>query len=122
MMAQSSGADLPDWLTLDNGVFLIDSDIIYPELLKELGVNEDEIDQYWLEVVYQCAKLETQRLLFNTSFDTRPNGKSLLFSVRSADKERWALKNHRRGRGAEVATKGREARGHYIKLRGYIPG
>ena len=88
---------------------------------KELGVGPEDdperrhsIDQYWIEVAYQCVKMELQRLLGRFNFEIR-------IVAHGGRKERWALKNHPNGRGVKAATQGREAREHYRRLRGFIP-
>lgn len=110
----------PSWLTYDNkrAIFRINGDVYYPQILRELGVVE--VDQYWLEVAYQCAKLDAMRYIMLAGVDPRPN-KVLILDIKVADKEKWALRNHPVGRGIEAASKGREAREHYKKLRGFLP-
>ena len=94
--------------------FEVDPDVCYPLLLEELGVAEEDIDQYWLEVVYQCMKMELQRILGRFNFEIH-------VLVGEERKRRWALKNHPEGKGIEAATQGMEAREHYRKLRGFVP-
>lgn len=103
----------PGIVARTNGVITIDPELIYPEILKTLGVKE--IDQYWAEVAYQCAKLEAMRMVEGTKYDPRPD-KSLVVHVESR-KDTWALSNFPVGRGATVATRGREAREHYRRWR-----
>ena len=116
---------LPKWLSRrKDGVFEVDPDVIYPEFLKALGV--DEIDQYWIEVVYQCTKLEVQRLVSGTELDPRshpdePRALQIRITADGGRKDRWALNNHPEGRGIKAATAGREARDHYVRLMGVMP-
>jgi hypothetical protein len=118
-------AELPDgWFKVDErGILVIDPDIAYPAILSALGVPEDHRDQYWVEVAYQCAKLEVQRVVTGTDADPRPD-KALVIHILSDDgrKDRWALANLPKGKGEELASKGREARLHYQAWRGFIPG
>jgi hypothetical protein len=108
---------LPAWLSCrDDGVFEIDPDLAYPAVFEALGVAEADIDQYWIEVAYQCCKLHVQEL--RASLEPAPKA-PLQIHVHgfSGRKDRWALANHPRGRGPEAATQGREARSHYARIR-----
>lgn len=112
-------AELPKWLTRrDDGVMVIDPDIAYPAVLTALGVKDGDLDQYWIEVAYQCAKMRVQDLVEGTEYDPRPN-RALTIHVQAhgGRKDRWALTQYPPGRGAELATKGRAARQHYALLR-----
>lgn len=108
--------NLPEWAekhpTQGNAV-LADPDKFYPALLKELGVEKP--DKYWIEVAYQCMKLDLQTAMRKFGFTIH---------VRADDgrKDRWSLANFT-GTQADVAraTKGKEARGHYQRIRGFIP-
>ena len=118
----TSSVLLPAWAQRrEDGVILIDPDLAYPEFLKELGVAAP--DRYWVEVAYQCAKLEVLRLVSHTDWDRRGDGVPLQFMILAHDgrKDRWALANLPAGRGEDAATKGLEAREHYRRLRGFIP-
>lgn len=95
----------------------VDSDAAYKEWLKTLEVTT--LDQYWLEVAYQCIKLDVQAAIAGTEFDPRTAGKSAEFRFSNAPE--YALKNHPEGRGIAVATKGLEARNHYARIRGSLP-
>lgn len=108
---------LPDWAWLGDksaeglDVVHVDADRAYPALLSELGVKKADRDQYWLEVAYQCIKLDLQVSMRKFGFEVR---------IHDSDKN-WAQAKFSAGRGAEVATKGREARDHYRQMRGFIP-
>lgn len=93
----------PGYAVDDHGVVHVDPDVAYPEILAALGV--EAIDQYWLEVAYQCAKLEAQQLA------AQPD--SVLMIRIASRKERWALANFPEGRGVAAATEGREAKVHF---------
>ena len=95
----------------------IDSEAAYADWLQRLGV--DSIDQYWLEVAYQCIKLDVQTALAGTPFDPRNSGKSA--ELRFSNAPKYALSQHPAGRGVEPATQGREAREHFVRLRGAMP-
>lgn len=87
----------------------VDADRAYRAWLKELGVTEP--DQYWLEVAYQCIKLELQVCMRGFTFEIR---------IHDAGK-RWAQAKFPKGRGAIAATYGYEAKGHFARLRGGLP-
>ncbi len=76
-------------------------------------------DQYWLEVAYQCAKMDVQSALTGTRYD--PRLANMPAEIKFTRAARWALSAHPRGKGAEAATKGREAREHYRRVRGRLP-
>lgn len=115
---------LPAWATQREGehpkvsvIVNIDSAAAYADWLARLEVTE--LDQYWLEVAYQCIKLDCQAALVGTEFDPRTSGKSAEFRFDNAPK--YALKSHPEGKGVALATQGREARGHYVRIRGAMP-
>jgi len=89
-----------------------DPDEFYPYFLKLFNVEQP--DQYWLEVCYQCMKMDLQTAMGKFGFEIHCKGKE-------GHKDRWALKNHPRGKGPEFATQGREARQHYVRIRGRLP-
>ncbi len=78
-----------------------------------------KIDQYWLEVAYQCAKMDLQLAIEGTKYDPRNSGKAAEFHMTNAPD--FALKKFPPGKGIEAATQGREAREHYRRIRGRIP-
>lgn len=115
--------ELPSWLTRnDKGVFTIDPGMAYPEVMAGLKITEKMLDQYWIETIYQCAKLETLRVIAAAGIDPRPE-KVLVIHIDASGgrKDRWALANFKPGRGAPAATTGREAREHYRRWRGFVP-
>lgn len=76
-----------------------------------LAFDKTNLDQYWLEVAYQCIKMDCQRF----------NGMGI--DIRIRDRERkYCQANYREGRGAHAATQGKEARNHYMRMCGSIPG
>ena len=85
-----------------------DPDKFYPVLLFELGF--EKTDQYALEVAYQCMKMDLQTAVGRFGF-----------SIKVLNRRNWALKAHPKGKGIALATQGREARAHYIRIRGSIP-
>ena len=117
---------LPAWATphedfakakslADVGVVVVDPDLAYPALLKELGVPDAEINKYWLEVVYQCVKLDLQTAMGRFGF-------KILIRSDGDRKERWALSKWPGGPDQVLrATKGLEAKAHYRRIRGFIP-
>lgn len=108
-----------------SGAILVDPDIVYPEILDALGVSGTELDQYWLEVAYQCAKLEVARVLVDSGHDPWPaRPRAIVIQSRKGAEEGdpgWVIANYPVGRGADAATKGREAREHYRRWRGFVP-
>ena len=116
-------AILPEWASeISPGVFVIDGDTAYPAILQELadkldnGPDPEKPDQYWLEVAYQVAKLDLRRALLLSGESAWPSE----IRVR-ADKRKWRIADYPEGRGVFAATKGREARAHYVTLRGFVP-
>lgn len=108
--------NLPAWVTRNQktGVFTVDPDAVYPAVLKALKVEKP--DQYWLEVAFQCVKLKVQELAAGAGHDaTKPV--VIHIDGGAENKKTWALVNHPPGRGAVVATKGREAKAHYERIR-----
>jgi hypothetical protein len=87
------------------------------EWFKLLKVGDT--DQYWLEVAYQCAKLDLQAALVGTEFDPRTSALPAEFHFSRASQ--YEQKNFPQGRGIAAATRGREAREHYRNVRGSLP-
>ena len=118
-----SDINLPAWARIVEGgakllvTVEVDSDKAYEVMLAELGA--EVIDQYWLEVAYQCIKLDVQAALEGSALCPVGNGACAQFNFTRAP--RWAQDKYKRGRGVLAATKGLEARGHYKRLRGRIP-
>lgn len=117
---------LPAWAKLIKqpsdkfcAVIEVDSDKAYPAMLAELGVAPKSVDQYWVEVAYQCIKMDVQAAIEGTDIDPSIAGKSAQINMSPADK--WALKSFPKGKGITAATQGREARDHYKRIRGRIP-
>jgi hypothetical protein len=113
---------LPSWAKMiGKGKVEIEATEFYPTLLAELGVADADIDQYWLEVAYQCAKLDIQQAVFGTT-DGPEKGGALVTIVTDASKgedgSKWAQRKWPEGAGASAATKGRAALEHYKELRG----
>lgn len=85
---------------------------------KYKGVEgvEVQLDQYWLEVAYQCIKLDVQLAIAGSPVDARVSGKLLQFHISRA--LGYELANHPPGLGAEMASKGKHARKHFSRVRG----
>jgi hypothetical protein len=94
-----------------------DMDGAMKEWLDLLEVKEP--DQYWLEAAYQCAKLDLQAALAGSPMDPRISGKPCEFHFSRAPQ--WALANFPKGKGPRAATQGKEARSHYVRIRGRMP-
>jgi hypothetical protein len=111
--AKAASSRLPEWATLTERegripVVDVDTHAAYPELLGELGV--DQPDRYWVEVAYQCIKLDLQLAMRTPSFEIRMHDEG----------KQWALKDLPEGQGVEAAD--RAARGEYRRIRGFLPG
>lgn len=120
-----SAINLPVWArvvehTSDKicAIVEVDSEVAYSAWLDLLNPGE-ALDQYWLEVAYQCIKMDVQAALEASPLNPILNGKPAQINFTRAD--RWALNKYRRGKGTLAASKGREARDHYLRLRGRIP-
>jgi hypothetical protein len=111
--------ELAPGFNVENGVVTIDPDIAYPAIMTELKIAKKDLDQYWAEIIYQCAKLEAMRLVANTDQDPRPQ--NALRIIIESRKDKWAINKLPEGRGTKAATAGREAREIYRNWRGFIP-
>jgi hypothetical protein len=100
-------------------VLEIDSAEAYPYWIALLEVPKDELDQFWVETAYQCIKLDAQAAIVETVLDPRTANKSSEIRFTRADE--WALARFPPGRGLNLATKGKEARRHYVRIRGRMP-
>jgi hypothetical protein len=139
-------ANLPEWAQAnDKGEILIDAQQFYPAMLDELwsddhwpekfgprvaqntakfttdertvpDIQRGELDQYWLEVAFQCAKLDVQFAVAGTSLQAKAGG-ALWIIVVDSDKKKYRRANHPQGRGSDVAAQGLEARMHYQRIR-----
>ena len=109
----------------------VEADVFYPTLLQELkdhlgeaGPDPKKPTQYWLEVAYQCMKMDMQTAC----------GFQIEIQITNASGKKWALIKHPdpdrkidKATGNVVmtgvfkATKGLEAKRHYKALRGFIP-
>lgn len=121
---QREKLQLPEWASVDprvpNKVSIninVDTNKAMREWIGLLG--SPALDQYWLEVAYQCVKLDVQMAIAGTEFDPRISNRPAQFHFLRADQ--WAQKKHPVGRGAQAAAQGKEARGHYIRIRGSLP-
>lgn len=118
-----SELNLPAWAKIGDPddkysiTLLASTDGYVDEWLPLLKI--DKPDQYWLEVAYQCAKMDLQRAIEGTEFDPRAAGKSA--AIKFDRSEKYALNKHPTGKGAAAATQGREAREHYRRVRGRLP-
>jgi len=112
-------AQLPAWANaIAPGKIEIEADGFYPEWLGLLGVADDDIDQYALECAFQCAKMDIQFAVAGTELMPQEGG-ALVIIVNDGSKEagKWRQKFYPEGKGAKAASKGREAREHYKRIR-----
>lgn len=110
---------LPSWASLRIGddAIIVNADMAYPTLLRELGVSDIEFDQYWHEVAFQCIKLDVQNAVKGARFYPK-GGMTRIFI--DGDKNKW-MQSRLQTNAAhplEAATKGGEAREHYRRIRG----
>lgn len=131
---------MPSWAALtSNGKVTIEAAKFYPEILEELWADEDwpeeekglyeglqrgKIDAYWLEVAFQVAKMDIQSAISGTASMPEKGG-ALLITVSDSTKAEngvsiYAQATAEKGRGAEAASKGREAREHYKRIRAVL--
>ncbi|MCP4304718.1 MAG: hypothetical protein GY788_07545 [bacterium] len=124
----------PAWMGLVEdkpGFVSVDPDLFYPAMLESLGVAEEPISAYWLEVAYQCMKLDVQLHVALAGIDPRPKS-SLVITVngRPGHKARWAQSRKPKGKMADLAKKygddawkqvARDAREQYKRIRGVLP-
>ena len=134
---------LPSWATRDDEaspvqagkvsiVVNVDTKAAYDEWFKLLSSTEypeqegvtrmdtpSAINQYWLETAYQCAKLDVQAALVGTEFDPRTANKPA--EIHFSNCPDLALAKWPPGDGILAATKGRQARRHYRRIRGSLP-
>ena len=122
-------ASLPNWATvIAPGKIEADAEKFYPELIQELvdaglNIDQENLDQYWLEVVFQMMKLDIQMSVIGTDA-APPEGGALIIMVNDVSKKKnagvslWAQKDKPAGKGAKAATKGMEAKENWRKIRG----
>lgn len=79
----------------------------------------DQPDQYWIEVAYQCSKLDLQSCLAGTRYDPRVSGQPVEFKFKNTPK--YKLTNWPEGKGWQQASQGKQARLHYQRVRGALP-
>lgn len=103
------------------------------EWLQLLGAPLDALTQYWLECAYQCVKLDVQSAIANSDFDPRTAPKAAEFHFDRAPEYEQAKfppgpakkvtvdGQELTLRGADLATRAREAREHYKRIRGRLP-
>jgi hypothetical protein len=116
----------PDWLKkIDKKVneFVVDPDIYMPIFLKELGAEKG--DQYWNEIAFAVMKLDFS-LALRMNQAIAPN-RRIVCTVRADDgrKARWNLTMFPKGKKdlnkMGVMQRSREIRGHYKRIRGFMP-
>ena len=136
-------ANLPSWAeSLGAGRVEIDAEQFYPEILDELwanaewpeevqntiydGLQRTEVDQYWLEVAYQVAKMDIQSAVSGTDLMPEKGG-ALVIIIKDNSKEtdssgtsKYAQRDKPKGRGADMASTGKEAREHYKRIRAVL--
>lgn len=94
-----------------------DTDAAVREWLQTLGVVD--VTQYWLEIVFQCVKLDLQLAIENTEYDPRRANKAAEFKLTRAPQ--WRIASFPRGEGVAAAVQEKAAREHYKRVRGRMP-
>lgn len=88
-------------------------------------LQRTEIDQYWVETAFQVAKLDVQSAVSGTELMPDKGG-ALLIIVKDGSKSankgvsKWQQKSLPKGRGCDAASKGKEARSHYERIRNLL--
>lgn len=124
---------LPRWIERFEGTdnkgnprinhFLVDPDIYMPAILKELGAERG--DQYINEIAYAIMKLDFD-LAVQMAKAVVPN-RTINRMVRGDDgrKQRWNLSMFPKGKKdlnkMSFAERSREIRGHFRRIRGFMP-
>ena len=130
---------LPPWAKISDTQFEracvhieVDSEAAYAYWLALLGFSE--LTQYNLECAAQCIKLDLQAATALTEHDMRFAGRHVAVTMSRAEK--YAQAQYPKGKssvvkdrtgkevtlsGADLASKGLEARGHYMRIRGALP-
>ncbi len=117
---------LPEWMIAvpgKPGHFHIDPDVFYPAFFKELGVGDDEVNQFHLEVAYGCMKLDANRCARAAGALKGVKGLTLLVRGDDGRKLRWNHTMHPPGEldiTADGATgaRNRAVRVAYRRIRG----
>ena len=121
-MAEKKTVELPVWAKLVEQLegqpptVIVQAELMYESYLSAYDVGGElsdrkAIDQYWLEVCYQSMKLDLQLAMGTYGFS---------IYVEDA-KKKYAQKDWPPGRGPFAATRGKEAREHFKRLRGRLP-
>ncbi len=126
--AQTFSIPLPGWIGEVPGKvnqFVVDPDIFYPTILKELGAETKKPDRYWIDVAFGVMKLDFD-MTVRLSKRVR-GGHAIIRYVRADDgrKQRWNRTMFAPGQkdfDAMPATeRAREIRKHFWRIRGFVP-
>lgn len=119
---------MPEWIkeVPDKiNTFVVDPDLFYPEILADIGISDEDVNQYWLEVAFAFMKFDFDVAVRMNKAVTL--GIRIVRLVRSDDgrKQRWNLTMHPPGEKdfsmLNLQERSREIRGHYRRVRGFIP-
>lgn len=130
--------DLPTWASaIAPGKIEINAEQFYPDLLNQLwadenwqesgvckGLQRGEIDQYWLEVAFQCAKLDIKNAVNGSELSPQKGG-ALLIMVKDDTKadsgiSRYAMASYKKGKNINYRAIYKEAREHYKRIRNIL--
>lgn len=121
---------LPSWLraTDREDFYIVDPEPLYYEWMSLIGITYDEIDQYWYEVLFQCAKMDAVRVLREKGLMPKDKSLVLIFESKKETlpdgtvKSKWNLKNFPDNRTVEEAVRDRAAKKWFKFFRGDLPG
>jgi len=113
------------YLLRDDGVIEIDSDVVYPKLMAEIGGADEALTQYSLTIIAEFAKLDAGELA-RLNGVLREGAVLQLHIVAGKNKERWQIARRPEGLGVAPALGGKlrrtegDARRLYRQLRGRV--
>ncbi len=102
--------------------FVVDPDIFYPAIFKELGVTET--NGYWLEIAQGIMKLDFDMYVGLTG---APGRGRIIRYIRADNgrKQRWNMTLHPPGQAdwakMGLSERSRLIRKYYKRIRGFIP-
>ncbi len=92
----------------------IDPDLAYPHWMELLGIKESDLNQYWMEVLYACVKLDVQVALLGTEF--HPNVARKAAEFKFLNRPRWRIQAF-----PPSDQRSPDARQHFRKVKGFVP-
>jgi len=88
------------------------------------GLTRNKPDSYWFEVAFQVAKMDIQSAVSGSDLMPKKRG-ALVILVKDGSKSEggvstWNQDAAPKGRNVLLATRGREARAHYSRIRALL--